>query len=243
MSHLKLITLNIEGDCHLDLIKLFLIKESADVICLQEIFEEDFFLLQQYLKMEGKFAPMVKITKPNKIRLSPKGIFGIAIFSRNPIVSSSCNFYLQHQKTTPIFEDGKPNSVDRVLLTIKTTKDNLDYQIATTHFIWSEKGEITQLQQQGLQDLFKITDQVGDCVLCGDFNTPYGQEIHQQITEKFDDNTPAGITTTIDQQLHRNKNIQLIVDYIFTSKNYIAKNIRTVENVSDHKAIVANIKR
>jgi len=244
MSTIKLITLNIEGDKHLDLIKPFLIKENPDVICLQELFETDFNYLKQYLKMDGLFAPLVNINAPNKIGLSPRGNFGVAILSQHQISTPYQGYYEKHQTAVPYFDDRDPNCLDRILLAVKVTKDDINYQIATTHFTYSEKGKATKFQHQSLNRLFRILDRVGECVLTGDFNAPRGNEIHTRLIKRFTDNTPPRTITTLDKNIHRIKTIpDFVVDYIFTSKDYLAKNVKVVNHVSDHMAVVANINR
>lgn len=53
---MKLISLNIEGDKHLDKIIKFLEKEKADVFCFSEIFEEDIKHIKPLVDMPYVFA-------------------------------------------------------------------------------------------------------------------------------------------------------------------------------------------
>ena len=55
---LKLVSVNIEGELHIDLITSFLEKEMPDVVALQEVFEADFQDFKNKLGMNGVFAPM-----------------------------------------------------------------------------------------------------------------------------------------------------------------------------------------
>lgn len=244
MSTLKLITLNIEGDRHLNLVEKLFLKEKPDVICLQEVFSADLNHLKKKLRMEAVFIPMVNIDQPNKINIAPRGDFGIAILSCYPITEPNYEYYEKHAGKIPIFDDNDPNSVDRVLLTAKIVKENNEFQIATTHFTWSDHGQTTNRQRQSLVKLFQILNRVGECILCGDFNAPRGKEIYLQICQRFTDNVPADIITTLDNKIHRVPAVpQLVVDYIFTSKIYQAHDVQVIGGVSDHKAICTNLQK
>ena len=82
---------------------------------------------------------------------------------------------------------------------------------------------------------------LSDVVFCGDFNAPRGRETWLIIASKLKDNIPQDITTTIDGHLHRAGDLQIVVDGLFTSKNYKASDVRVISGISDHCAIVANI--
>src|SRR3989344_53549 len=55
------------------------------------------------------------------------------------------------------------------------------------------------------------------------------------------DNIPAEYKTSIDQNLHRVKGIQFMVDSLFTTPTYKASNVKLVDGGSDHMAIVSDI--
>ena len=60
----------------------------------------------------------------------------------------------------------------------------------------------------------------------------------------YKDNIPQKIKTTIDKKIHKSKkDIQLVVDALFTSPAYAAKKVKVVAGVSDHMAIVAEINK
>jgi len=60
---LKLVSLNIEGSKHLDLVLSFLEREAPDVVCVQELFESDAPLFESRLGMEHAFAPICRATR------------------------------------------------------------------------------------------------------------------------------------------------------------------------------------
>ena len=55
---MKLISLNIEADKHLELQLPFFKSESPDILCLQEISEPAFMFFKNALGMDGQFASM-----------------------------------------------------------------------------------------------------------------------------------------------------------------------------------------
>lgn len=78
-------------------------------------------------------------------------------------------------------------------------------------------------------------------IFCGDFNAPRGRQIWSILSSKLKDNVPNEITTTIDGNIHRAGNLQLVVDGLFTSSNYKVCDVQVISGVSDHCAIVAGI--
>ena len=80
MDTLKLISINIEMDRHLDLIQSFLKKEKPDVVCLQEVLKSDFPKLGEKFGMTGVFANMGKYClEPEKGCLDSLGYRVISI--------------------------------------------------------------------------------------------------------------------------------------------------------------------
>lgn len=240
MTALKLITLNIEGDNHLDRVIPFLKKEDADAVCLQEVFQADTKLFEKELGMKSVFAPMMNNFRKKWYDMAPRGFWGIAIFSKYNFQKNNSYNYFGSALNIPEPSDD-PNCVNRVLLTADIEKDKQKFTIAATHFIWSVNGTSTPLQMKGLDGLFAALDQVGDCVLCGDFNAPRGLETYRRIAQKFKDNIPPEVVSTLDANLHKVKNLKYVVDYIFSSPSYEVNDVKVAGGVSDHKAIVANV--
>lgn len=54
---MKLISLNIENNLHHKTVLAFLKKEKADVVCLQELLEEDFEFFKKELNLDGVYQP------------------------------------------------------------------------------------------------------------------------------------------------------------------------------------------
>ena len=236
MNTLKLISVNIEGDKHLDLIQKFLQKEDAEVVCLQEVFEKDIEKLKDIQYPHHTFAPMMKLPRNNEYLLK-----GVALLSKIAIDSSFYEYYTG-KKSLPV-SSGIPNSNNRVLLAATITKENQQFTIATTHFTWSSKGKTTKKQEADLESLLKVLKKIDECILCGDFNAPRGEKIYKRLAELYTDNIPQDITSTMDPNLHKVKGLVTVVDYMFSTPQYLVKNIKIVDGVSDHKGIVADIEK
>ncbi|MEO8581189.1 MAG: endonuclease/exonuclease/phosphatase family protein [Patescibacteria group bacterium] len=241
MPVFSLLTVNIEGDNHLNEIEIFVREKQPDVLCVQEIFSEDVALFQKVLGVRAYFAPMCRVEHENPFRLSARGEWGVAIFSRLPIESISVLAYEGELNHIPIYDNDNPNSVNRVLLVAKIKTGMNSFFVATTHFTWTNHGEVTPLQHQHLDAMFELLHEHNPLVLCGDFNAPRGKSVFARLASKYKDNIPADITTTIDQHLHRTQGIQFVVDGVFTTPELKVEKIEVIDGVSDHQAIFAAI--
>lgn len=239
----KLISLNIEGDNHLDRVMKFLKQEKPDVICLQEVFRADIDRFKTTLEMEAGYAPMMSVGKPNKVRLAPKGSYGLLILSKHPS-KFSFKYYIGSQDELPVYEDGNPNSPARVLLWVDLQKGNQEFRVITTHFTWSADGQPTPLQHDHLDKMLVELDKLGEFVLCGDFNAPRGGPVFSRLARRYQDNIPLDVKTTMDFRLHRVKNLkELVVDGLFSTAGYQVDQVRVMAGLSDHQAVVGTIRR
>ncbi|HEY1041575.1 MAG TPA: endonuclease/exonuclease/phosphatase family protein [Candidatus Paceibacterota bacterium] len=263
---LKLISLNIELNKHFERNIPFLKNESADVLCLQEVFESDISYLQQVLGYPHVlFAPMSQIAYalPSDERIRENhysiadgvatgsinsdeyimGNTGIAILSKTPLSNSETFYYL------PLFENelhihnshGRGTTEGRVVIHADVEVDAKKFTIATTHFTWTPKGEPDEAQRTDLVTMMNHLKKLDEYIFCGDFNAPRGGEIFSQLSQKLHDNIPLEVTSTLDPTYHTAKGIEVVVDGLFTTPNYKVRQVALVEEVSDHKAIVAII--
>lgn len=242
---MKLISLNIEGDKHLDdKILPFFTKEKPDVLCLQEVFAKD---IQKICQSTGlskySFVSQAKVTKDNP-HLPTNGLWGLCIFAKN-ITKTRKHYYNGNANQIPeFFAYQDPNSMNRCLLTIQSEIEGDIYQLATTHFTWSVEGKISDLQKEHFAKLKSFLADYSELVFSGDLNTPRGEQIYDHFAKIYQDNIPKKIDTTVDKNIHKSgRDIRLVVDALFTSPHYQAKKVRVVDGVSDHKAVVAEIKK
>ena len=239
---IKLASINIQGHHHLDKIIPFLKTEKPDVICLQEVFEADLPRFEQELGMRSYFAPMTNVTQKTIHIPVPRGILGVAQLTKLSVKKTQKDYYVGQENQIPIFfHQRNPNSLNRCLLTNLIQKEDKQFEVATTHFTWSKNGQTSSLQLKNFADLKQILKKYSDLILCGDFNAPRGKEIFSELSAMYKDNIPQEVTTTIDPKLHKARGLQLVVDGLFTSDKYAAKEVKVVSGVSDHQAIVAEI--
>lgn len=237
---IRLVSLNIEGDNHYDKIFPFFSQEKPDVICMQEVFEIDLPRFTQRLQMEHRYLACENITKENPYRLAPKGHQGIAIFSRLPILASCSSYYETFREED--HGDSSPNSGHRGFLWVDVDVDGVVRRIVTTHFTWSPNGSVTELQKADLENLLSKTAQLGEHVICGDFNAPRGREIFDTLAQHYLDNIPADVICSLDKTIHRKGNLlpNLMVDGLFT-RGYRATDVQVIAGISDHCAVTAQI--
>lgn len=231
---LKLIQLNIEGDRHIDKIVPFFEKEKPEVVCLQEVDENTFNLLKEKFGWFGIFAPMCK----------KEYLFGVALFSILPIVNQKIEYYWKDENSIP---DGDKTEGDlewlaRVVVIADIIKDGKSYMVVTTHFPKNHKGsEVADFQRRDYAALSKILDKYPELIFTGDTNCPRGTEIFDDLAKKYKDNIPSDVITTLDKNLHRRGFLPYVVDGLFTTPKYQVKNVKLVDGVSDHLAVVTEI--
>jgi exonuclease III len=239
---LKLLSLNIEGDNHYDLIFPFLEKEKPDVFCFQELFKCDIPLIEEKTSSTCVFVPMWKVTKENTARFSLKGEMGIGIFSSLEYPAVSLATYAGYSASLPEASEVAPDAVPRKILCVDVIKDGKTYRVVTTHFTWTPNGGVTPVQQKDLQSLLSVLEPLGEFVMCGDFNAPRGKEIFDILAKRYTDNIPKEVTTTINNALHKVPNLEpLVVDALFTTSEYKASDVQVILGVSDHCAVMGNI--
>ena len=241
---MKIVSINIEGNKHFDRIFPFLVAEKPDVLALQEVFECDLETIKIASGLKNcVFYPNADVTLPN-IHLQDRGKWGVAIFA-NEIVNSKGVYYFQvNPGELFIFDEKKNGLADRVLLFAEVKVDDEVFKIFNTHFTWSGGREVNEAQRRDYVKMKEILVSYDEVIFCGDLNTPRGEEVWNDLAKTYTDNIPAEIDTTIDKNLHKSgKDIRLVIDALFTSAHYLAKNVRVVVNTSDHMAVVGEIKR
>ncbi|HLC44613.1 MAG: hypothetical protein A2722_03715 [Candidatus Doudnabacteria bacterium RIFCSPHIGHO2_01_FULL_50_11] len=249
MSHIKLITINVERDKHWDRIIPFLEHEQADVVCMQELFERDLAMLSRHFGYQSVYIPITKHGDSKSVTSE-----GPSLLTTLPLTNIHREYYY---KTGGSLQIENNDSVEALRKTIHqgvvwgtVEKDGIQYTIASTHFTWSPEGQPNSYQEQDAQALLKILDRVDELVLCGDFNAPRGyNHIYDKLCKRFKDNIPETLKTTLDVDLHyaRRDLVQkpriskYVVDYVFSTPAYSVRNVHTQFGVSDHCAIVCEV--
>lgn len=251
---MKLISVNIEVNKHPETVLNFLKKEKADVVCFQELLEEEFEFYKKELNLNGIFQAFdyckhyidLKVTYDINPELKGKK-HGIAIFAKN-IIDSGSIFYKGNEENVLksfdefVLDERLKNNNAFVWAQVKDD-DDIIFKFITTQLPVTHKGEVTPYQLEVIDALLLKLKNIGEFILCGDMNAPRGKKSFSLISEKYKDNIPLKYKTSIDQNLHRVKGIQFMVDCLFTTPIYKASNVKLIDGVSDHMAVIADINR
>jgi endonuclease/exonuclease/phosphatase family metal-dependent hydrolase len=235
-SSLKIISLNIEMDKHLDRIIPFLKNQDADVIVLQEVLSKDKKAIETALGMQGIYLAQ-------NILCVEHGEFpiGLLSLSKGSLLSHHHVFYKGHGAPLIRMTVKEPNKMERAILVIELIKDEQHYCLINTHFTWSANGLPTQEQDIDLESMLHQLAKIPEFILCGDFNAPRGTRIFDTLALRYHDNVPAEVTTTLDKTFHRAGPLDIVVDGVFTTPKYQSINSRVVSGLSDHCALVMTV--
>src|SRR3989344_3852960 len=245
---IKLVSVNIERDKHLDRVIPFIQSEKPDVLCVQELNEKNIPLFVATMKSRShKFSPMLRHIKEPGLPA-----IGVGIFSRLPVRSFGEHYYLGNPDIVPeIDHDMLPTDwespANGALLSAEIVRHTSTFRVATTHFTWSPRGEVTNRQRQDVRAMLDTTLPLGELIFAGDFNAPRGGEIFSFINDHYHDAIPARYKTSIDISLHRagkerpEELVDKMVDGLFLTPGYRAGGVRLERGVSDHCAVVAHI--
>ncbi|MDP2788580.1 MAG: endonuclease/exonuclease/phosphatase family protein [bacterium] len=239
---MKLVSINVEQNKHFDKVLPFLTKEKPDVICFQEVLKSDLLRYEKALNKQSFFKPLFKGSKS----LGHGDISGVAILADNFSRTFDQYYYGSEDAITldqsPTDASSRGYAQQPVVIGDVSCGGEM-YRIATTHFTWTPNGESTPYQLSDVEKLLLILEKEGELVLIGDFNAPRGRETFSRLASKYKDNIPLEYKTSIDQNFHRVGRIQFMVDGLFTTPAYVASNVRLVDGVSDHMAIVTDINK
>jgi endonuclease/exonuclease/phosphatase family metal-dependent hydrolase len=237
---MRLLTLNCEGIKHLDDWVPVVANLNVDVLCVQELFASSIPLLESRLGLRGTYVPTVVVDAPNRYLPDLEGEWGIGIFSRYPLQNIQIHQYGGPAKMQSF---QVPNDDQRFFLSAEIEIDGTTFVVGTLHFTWSAEGEISQLQQADFHVLESQLATYSDLILCGDFNAPRGREMYAQFAARYNDLLPSQYTTTIDGDRHYAGPLELVVDTVFATHHYAARECRPISGLSDHKGIFAELEK
>lgn len=235
---MKLVQLNMERDMHLARVVPFLEKERPDLVCLQEVFEEDLARIAGHFSMHALFAPMNRTSRSGAAELC---VQGVALLSREVWKSSDTYWYFKPSNTLPLADEADRRTSWQPLLLGGFDVGGVRYTVGTTHFMKSWRGDPDLFQRERMQILLPLLDMVRPDVLCGDFNIPRGTELYHRLAERFKDNVPLEYISSIDPVLHRVPGLSLMIDYVWTSARVYMSSVHMVDGVSDHCAIEGEV--
>lgn len=233
---LKIVSLNIEYDRHLDRIIPFLKEQQPDVILLQEVLRKDVDILEEATGQKGVF------TVQNILSFEHGDfLFGMLILSGLPILKKETIYYSGDDIHLVRMHTGEPEKTTRALSIIEVLKGDQRYCLVNIHFTWSPKSRPNAVQHQDLKSVLQHLSKIPEFILCGDFNAPRGTAIFDAIASRYKDNIPLNVVTTIDKNLHKAGDLGIVVDGIFTTPGYQVEAIKVLSDLSDHCALVAEI--
>ncbi len=243
----KLVTANIEGDLHLDLVKPFLALQKPDVVCLQEVFEPDVPVLLGE-EFQTAFLPMC--LKINRHGASLP--WGIAIACRFPVNAVHSHYYRRPVDHIIAYDhSNKRETLSYGIVGMRFALDGLPVNVITTHFTWTPDGRADENQDADMAALLKLLAAEPPHILCGDFNIPRRQNRHYDtLTTHYADHVPQHIASSIHVPFHYARHkpggaetlATLMVDYIFSIPNaYRIEDVALHGGISDHCAISANV--
>lgn len=239
---LKLLTLNIESYRHLHRVRPLIAEHLPDVLCLQEVLERDVAELASIGGYCAKYAPSAYLEVPQADGTQSVESWGLAVLTRVPVRSQSVAYYSREASIPVIREPDDPRSL---LIMTELLHEQQVIRLGTTHFMWSPNGMISDKQREDFARLKPLLAQYPDYLLCGDFNAPRGREMFAMFEDELGltDHLPRHIHSTLDPLLHRAGHLQYAVDTIFATPEYLVSDVKVIDGVSDHKAIVATISR
>lgn len=246
---MKLITLNVEREKHLDKVPAFLEAENADIVCLQEASAEYEPLLQSLGYQTTSFFM-------GEVMVGTAKVVDTVLFASKHPHNATQTYYYRDPMDIP--DDTYNEKIDRrhchqgFIFATVTVEDEV-WHIATTHFTWTPHGEKPSVaQHEDLESLLESVRNLPPHVLCGDFNIPrHHSPLYAQLTQVYTDTIPASHASSMDKTFHRLGNDQtkqrlftdFMVDYIFTQEPYIARDVHLHFGVSDHAAVIAEIEK
>lgn len=246
---IKIVSVNIEGQKHLEKIKGLLISEDADVVCLAECFPDTIDFIAGTKYPYRLYAPTYLVDQDEKFTLISSKVrrWGEVIMSKYPLSDSQTTYLsMDAYSETNLPTHGTDNHIP-ALIKATTLIGGEKYRIGMIHLTWTPKARMTKRQKKNVLELIELVTRE-EIVLCGDFNIPRGNKVYEHMKEHFKDNIPSEVETTLDPKLHyRNTTVpgtlKLVVDYVWSTPKYRVSGVRVISGVSDHCAVVGNVEK
>jgi hypothetical protein len=159
------------------------------------------------------------------------------------------HYYVWNGEDAPPYENGPWRGYNRALAWVTLEHKGLEYRVGTIHHTWTPDGDVNDEQRHDTDALLAKLGEFPDIVLCGDSNAArtleggLPGETFRRFAERYRDNIPADVISTIDPELHRSAPLDLVVDVLFSTPEYAIRNVEIIPGISDHRAIVAEALR
>ncbi len=243
---MKLISINIEAQKHLDRVIPFIKVENPDVLCLQEVCDCNLQLFAS-LGYTGEFLPSSMITVNDNSMT-----YGTALLSKHSMKNFLSYYFRGSKEAVRAYKDEEILCTQQKALLFASVLINGEtYNIATTHFTWALNGRGASPEQIiDMEKFLHFTSTLEPHILCGDFNTSrQHSSLYKSLLLHYTDTIPDSYTSSLDRTYHRVGNDptkqylfdSLMIDYVFTQPPYKATDVRLQFGLSDHAGIVATI--
>ncbi len=231
MSQLRIASINIERSKHLHRVEKFLNWYAPDVLCLQEVVQDDIPQLEDIL---GNTRPYAHLGVHPQ---AGNGSVGVAIGAWANLEDVATH----HYGTTTESSTGVDMHEKAIFATCQ------GFRIGTTHVRVTHHGESTPDQRETVTKLITFAKdepaRAGGLLLCGDFNSPRGGATFDILAGNFSDGVPASYTTSIDGSLHAAGQLPYMVDGLFHTPSYKLEDATLHTGVSDHCALTCTLKK
>ncbi len=219
----------------------FIYRKRLDVVLLQEVYEGSLEEIRNALGGQVVFSRMCKLSLTDRAE-EAEG-WGVAIGSKNPILDSREDYYhgTRDDSSDIVLNNGLRSTSSLLQAGIKIGSERFNF--ATTHFTWHNQPQPSDEQLRDFAKLAYFLNDTPDMVLTGDFNSPRGYQIFDSIAQRYRDNIPPDIDTTMDTGVRPEATWKYVVDGFFTSEHYLASNVRLIQGLSDHKGIIGEVQR
>lgn len=260
MKSYSLLHINIQKKNHIENIRVLLTEKMPDFVCMMEVSSDDIKKFAEEFNYHYVHAPKFISKETNEGE-------GQGILSKRTLKNVRKQRYDNNKKSIvpmffqTIFSKAKPKRPKEQFLfneTLLSAEVSLDSEktltIATTHFPVSDHSspglnehelyDIESLEYvENIRNYFDrfltlIKKLKSPLIFTADLNNPRGDFIYDQLAHELVDQIPLEINSSIDPELHRVKNLQLMVDTIMTSENLEKINLEVIEGVSDHKGFM-----
>lgn len=226
---MKLLSWNIWKGKHLDKVIQTLKSESPDVMCLQEVKEND--TNQAKVIAENLGYNYFYCGAYTTERYDPTFTLGNAILTKKDITSQSC---VQLSSLTDY--QGKSDTEPRGAVVCQI--DGITFTSAHIGYPLVE-SETTPIQKKQTQNLLKAIPRE-KCVIAGDFNSIPQSEVIKMLEEEYMNVDNSDIDTRFEEREGMIKKGR--IDYIFVTPDIKFNNFKiTPSQASDHSFLTLEI--
>ncbi len=241
MNPIRIYSLNIEASKHLNKFPEHIRSFAPHVVFLQEVISSEAEDIARMLGMRlVQYVPMARALKFNE-----EYEWGLACYVSDSMHVASCEstVYAHTGEEIPVLDmvTGKCN---RYLQKLTVVHENETITLLQTHFTWSPNGTVTSMQEEDFTVFRMLVSDVTEFALFGDLNAPREKNyLWGALAEKYTDNIPVSVHTTLDPTLHRAGHLPRVVDMCFTTHQYYVHTILLHKGISDHQGIFVELSR